>query len=63
MSQPFPPMPAPPRNWWQRNWKWFVPTGCLTMLVLLGCFITFILFVVMGALKSSDAYKMAVERA
>jgi len=20
--------PWPRRNWWQRNWKWFVPTGC-----------------------------------
>ncbi len=27
----------PPRpGWWTRNWKWFVPTGCLGMLLLGG---------------------------
>lgn len=54
--------PAP--GWWNRNWKWFVPTGCcLTPLVLGGAFLAFIVFVVFGALKQSDAYKMAVARA
>lgn len=54
--------PAP--GWWARNWKWFVPTGCcLTPLVLGGAFVAFLVLVVFGALKHSDAYKIAVARA
>ncbi len=55
-------VPAPP-NWWSRNWKWFVPTGCLTLILLFGLFIALIFGVVMGSIKSSDAYKQAVARA
>ncbi len=55
-------VPAPP-NWWSRNWKWFVPTGCLTLILLFGLFITLIISVAMGSMKSSDAYKQAVARA
>ena len=58
-----PPPPAPRRNWWQRNWKWFVPTGCLTLIVLACLFFTTILLVVFGAIKSTDVYKTAVARA
>ena len=60
------PQPQPPSRpgWWSRNWKWFVPTGCcLTPLVLIAAFGAFLLFVVGGALKQSDAYKEAVARA
>ena len=54
----------PPRpNWWGRNWKWFVPTGCLGMLVLVAGFIFIIISIVFGAMKSSDAYKTALARA
>jgi hypothetical protein len=60
-----PPISAlPPRpGWWERNWKWFVPTGCLGMLCLAAAFVFFIIAIVFGALKSSDAYKMALARA
>jgi cytochrome oxidase complex assembly protein 1 len=62
METPMQTQPAP--GWWSRNWKWFVPTGCcLTPLVVGGAFLAFILIVVFGALKQSDAYKMAVARA
>lgn len=28
----------PQPSWWSRNWKWFVPVGCLGVLVLsVGC--------------------------
>ena len=59
------PSPAAPprRNWWQRNWKWFVPTGCLTLIVLAVAFVAMIVVVVFGAMNSSDAYKIAVTRA
>lgn len=71
MEPPTPPPtpPSPPtlqpvrRDWWSRNWKWFIPTGCLT-LFLLGCaFVATIVFTVFAGMKSSDAYKHAVARA
>ena len=60
-----PPLPTQPprRNWWQRNWKWFVPTGCLTLIGLGVLFVVCIVFFVFSILKSSDAYKIAVARA
>ena len=59
-----PPAPSPPRgNWWTRNWKWFVPTGCLTLLALFAAFIISILMIVFGAMKSTDVYKDALTRA
>src|SRR2546423_1787772 len=63
-TPPSPPLPrARERNWWQRNWKWFVPTGCFTLFVLFVVFIASIMLLVFGALKSSDVYKTAVARA
>ena len=64
-----PPMNMPPpgmpqrQTWWSRNWKWFVPTGCLTIIALGVAFVAVIVLVVFGAMKSSDAYKMALARA
>lgn len=51
------------RSWWSRNWIWFVPTGCLTFLALIVGFVAVLVLVVAGSMKSSDAYKEAVERA
>jgi Cytochrome oxidase complex assembly protein 1 len=63
-SQPPPLSPQPPRgNWWQRNWKWFVPTGCLTLIAMAVLFVACIVFLVFSVMKSSDAYKIAVARA
>lgn len=50
-----PPLPA--RNWWSRNWKWFVPSGCLTILLLFAIFIFGIISFVFGIMKSTDVYK------
>ena len=54
---------VPRRGWWSRNWKWFVPTGCLSLIALFLAFIALIVFVVFGAMKSTDVYKTAVARA
>jgi hypothetical protein len=54
---------APRPSWWSRNWKWFVPTGCLTIVVLMAVFFTAIVLLVFGALKSTDVYKTAVAQA
>jgi len=56
-------MPPPPPNWWTRNWKWFVPVGCLTVIALFAAFVACLVLIVAGAMKSSDAYKLALDKA
>ena len=46
-------------EWLLRNWKWVVPA--LTLVVLLGFGV--LMALILGVLKSSDAYRGAVERA
>jgi len=59
-----PPVPLAPRpNWWKRNWTWFVPVGCLSMLVLFVAFVVSIALIVFSAMKSTDVYKAALARA
>jgi hypothetical protein len=60
-AQPILPTSKP--NWWTRNWKWFVPTGCLTILVLFVAFVVSIVAIVFTAIKSTDPYKDALARA
>jgi Cytochrome oxidase complex assembly protein 1 len=50
-------------NWWKRNWKWFVPLGCLSVAFLFLAFVGSILVIVFGAIKSSDVYREALARA
>ena len=57
--QPVTPV-TPRKGWWGRNWKWFVPTGCLTMLALVAGVIFLLLSLIFGMMKSSDAYKQAM---
>lgn len=54
--------PQNPKSWWGRNWKWFVPVGCLGSLVLFAAFVAGILFLVFGIMKSSDVYEEALIR-
>ena len=55
--------PQVPGSWWSRNWKWFVPTGCLGLLAAALGFVALIVTLVFGAMKSSDAYREALTRA
>jgi cytochrome oxidase complex assembly protein 1 len=56
--------PATPRpNWWNRNWKWFVPLGCFTVTLLFLAFVGSIVLIVFSAMKSTDVYKEALARA
>lgn len=55
--------PEKPANWWQRNWKWFVPVGCLGLLAIFTGFVVLIVTIVFGMLKSSDVYKDALAAA
>lgn len=47
------------KNWFQRNWLWFIPTGCLTVILLGAAFVGAIVVFVFGVLKSSDVYQQA----
>jgi len=51
------------KNWFARNWKWFVPAGCLSGIVLLLGFVALIMSFVFGMMKSSGAYKQSLSRA
>jgi hypothetical protein len=55
--------PPPPRGWWARNWKWFVPTGCLTLLAFFAAFVAVIVIIVFSAIKSSDVAQTAIAKA
>ena len=62
MEQTSSPSTARP-NWWKRNWQWFVPAGCLSMLALFVAFVGSIALIVFSAMKSTDVYKDALARA
>jgi hypothetical protein len=51
------------RSWWSRNWKWVLPVGCLTPLVLCCGGVAIIASVIFGTLKSSDVYTEALAAA
>jgi TonB family protein len=46
-----------------RNWKWLVPVGCLGLIVLVAAVGAAIFFAAMSAVKSSEVYQSALERA
>ncbi len=65
MSQATPPRfdaEPPKRGWFGRNWLWFVPTVVILPILLCGGCIAGIFFSVLGFIKGSDAYKLALER-
>jgi cytochrome oxidase complex assembly protein 1 len=51
------------KGWWSRNWKWFVPVGCLGVIVAIVVVIAIIATLIFGAIKSNDVYKTALEKA
>jgi hypothetical protein len=53
----------PRPNWWHRNWKWFVPVGCLSVLLLVTAFVGVLFYAIAGLMKSSDAYRDALAKA
>jgi hypothetical protein len=53
----------PKKGWWSRNWKWAVPVGCITPLLLCGGGVMAIFIFVFGSIKSSEPYQEALMRA
>jgi TonB family protein len=57
------PAQQQPKGCLGRNWKWAVPLGCVTLILILVAGVGGIFFFAMSALQSSDVYKGALERA
>jgi Cytochrome oxidase complex assembly protein 1 len=54
--------PIEQRSWFRRNLKWLIPVGCMVPLLACAGIVAFVVVVVFGAIKSSDAYTGAMER-
>jgi len=52
-----------PQNWLRRNVKWIIPAGVLGAVVFCASLVILILVIVFGAIRSSDVYQMALEKA
>jgi hypothetical protein len=60
-TPPYPLHPEPmKKNWIERNPKWKIPLGCLTLLILVGGFVTGLLTVIVTSFHHSDAYQQAI---
>ncbi len=57
---PPPPPMALPKSWFSRNWKWFVPTLVLGLVLLVAVAMGALLTFVFGLMKSSEPYQRAV---
>jgi len=54
---------ALPPNWLSRNWKWVVPVGLVTLLLLLAAFVGSIFLIVETSFQHSECYVQALTRA
>lgn len=52
----------PRRNWWSRNWKWFVPVACAVGVCAFVAVILALLMFFMNTLRSATPYREAVQR-
>jgi TonB family protein len=59
----FQPPAQQPKGCLGRNWKWAVPLGCVTLILVLVAAGGAIFLFAMSAIKSSEVYKGALERA
>lgn len=53
----------PQGGWWSRNWKWFVPAGCLTLLLTCGCCLGVPFYWLTSNLSGSHAFQEGLARA
>jgi hypothetical protein len=57
-----PPVIPRQRSWFERNWKWFVPTLVMVAVGVLALFIGGICMVVLGMIKASHPYQEALRK-
>ncbi|MGO1002830.1 cytochrome c oxidase assembly factor Coa1 family protein [Lysobacter sp. CA196] len=54
----------PNPGWWGRNWKWAVPSGCLTLILLAGLLLVGVIGLgikgLSGVMKASEPYRHAI---
>jgi hypothetical protein len=50
------------KGWFGRNWKWFVPVGCLSMVLMIGVFVAAVAYFALGSIKSSYVYQEAIAK-
>jgi Cytochrome oxidase complex assembly protein 1 len=54
--------PPEKKGWFGRNWKWFVPVGCLSMVLMIVVFIAAVVYFAFGSIKSSTVYQEAITK-
>jgi hypothetical protein len=58
-----PPLPSiRTGGWWQRHWKWALPALGALGLSLFAAFVLLAVSALFGMMKSSDAYRLALQR-
>jgi hypothetical protein len=50
-------------GWWERNWKWVVPVGFLSVVLLLSLAVICLYFLIFGQVRSSEVYVEAMSAA
>jgi Cytochrome oxidase complex assembly protein 1 len=54
--------PPQQKGWFGRNWKWFVPVGCLSMVLVVVAVVAAVIYFAFGAMKSSEVYQEALTK-
>src|SRR5262245_53549599 len=54
--------PPEQKGWFGRNWKWFVPVGCLSIVMMAVVFVAVIVYFAFGSIKSSTVYQEAMAK-
>jgi hypothetical protein len=58
----FPDHAQKPRGWWSRNWKWFIPTLFLCMILMCGGCVAGIFFMFISGLKQTEPYVVTMQK-
>jgi hypothetical protein len=58
----FPDQEQKPRGWWSRNWKWFVPTVFLCLILMCSGCLAGIGYMIVYGLKNQEPYLVAMEK-
>jgi hypothetical protein len=64
ITPPYPLVPEPmKKSWLERNARWKIPLGCLTLLFVMGVSTAGVLTLVTASFRHSDVYREAMNRA
>ena len=51
------------KSWLEQHPRWKIPLGCLTLIFLIGVFVTVLLTIITTSFHSSDVYQQAMAKA